>query len=260
MILYHSIAYIVYWSDRTLQYSPFTPHSAIRPESRQIALIQINMEEMNPRGEKKNIPAEKLDNNGTPLNKESCDPVVELAAISTPFKGNQPNKGSSHVIDLNKTPQRKQRRRKYHLKAIIEGKPKRSRKLVTKNNVQSKENLTGKSKYVRKKGLNKIYTTLAEETVELIKYLMSESVKTSCRRSLNIGIGARDECFASRENATTHVGHAYDLTISMKLASNKYMSLPLQTQDPSKCSPSEAQPKEKSTAKRMFFSKEEIIE
>ena len=31
-------------------------------------------------GEEKNFPAGKLDNNGTPLNKELCDPVVELAA------------------------------------------------------------------------------------------------------------------------------------------------------------------------------------
>lgn len=57
--------------------------------------MQINREEKDPRGEQRNAPANKFDNNVPPIGKELCGHVVEFA-VSSPFKENHnPDKGSS---------------------------------------------------------------------------------------------------------------------------------------------------------------------
>ncbi|XP_061368715.1 protein ROS1A-like [Gastrolobium bilobum] len=260
-------------SKRTSQHTPLAPDNAIRAESKQIASMQVNMEENDPGGEEKNVPARNVDNNGTLPNKELCDPVIEFATVSSPFKENHNLvKGSSHDIDLNKI-QQKPRRRKHRPKVIIEGKPKRTRKPVTPKHIQSKENPTGKRKYVRRKGLTKTSTPPTEVTGELTKE-MSQPAKVSCRRSLNFDLGARDESFAGRENETanlgkengvvvqdTNVGLAYIYT-STKLASDGYMSLPEDPQapntSPSRSKPPGAKPKENPTGKRKYVRRKRL--
>ncbi|MCI46586.1 protein ROS1-like, partial [Trifolium medium] len=90
-------------------------------------------------------PAKKLDNDGTPPDKELCDPVVEFAAVSSALMENHnPDEGSSLCTGLNKTPEKKPRRKKHRPKVIREGKPKRTPKLATPKPAPSKENTTGK--------------------------------------------------------------------------------------------------------------------
>ncbi|EXB77337.1 hypothetical protein L484_010163 [Morus notabilis] len=59
--------------------------------------------------------------------------------------------GDGQVIDLNKTPRQKQRRKKYRHKVITEGKPRTPRPKTT-NLAETKKNTTGKRQYVRKNG------------------------------------------------------------------------------------------------------------
>ncbi|RDY12333.1 Protein ROS1, partial [Mucuna pruriens] len=242
---------------RTSQDTPFTLDSANKEESRQIASRQINMEEKNPGWEENNVTANKLDSNVPPNSKELFNPVMEFAAISSPFKENHnPGKGSSHDTDLNKTPQQKPRRRKHRPKVIKEDKPKRARKPVTPKPVQSKENPTVKRKYVRKNGLNKASTPPTEMTRELAKE-MSASAKMSCRRSLNFDI-ENTSALMGKENGVlvheTNIGLAFDLNTSTKQASNSYMSVPEDKQapnpSPSRRKSSETKPEENPTAKK----------
>ncbi|KAK7345415.1 hypothetical protein VNO77_16019 [Canavalia gladiata] len=259
------ISYIAWHSKGTSQDTPFTANNASKAESRQIAQMQINMEEKDPGGGEKNVPARKIDNNVPPINKELCDPLLEFAAVSSPLKENHNlDMGSSHDTDLNKTPQQKQRRRKHRPKVIKEDKPKRTRKPATPKPVQSEENPSGRRKYVRRKGLNSTSTPPTEMTGELTKE-MPGSAKISCRRSLNFEVGTKEESSADRENATallgkengieTDVGLAYDLSSSMKQASNSPMSFPEDTQAPNTSSrrkSSETKTTEISTGKRKY--------
>ncbi|XP_019453312.1 PREDICTED: protein ROS1-like isoform X1 [Lupinus angustifolius] len=184
------------------------PDIAIRAESEQIASMHINVEEKGPHGEEENISAKTLGDNATSPSKELSEPVVEFAAVSTQLKENDnPDYGSSHDIDLSKTPQQKtKRRRKHRPKVIIEGKPKRTRKPATQKPAQAKETPTVKRKYVRKKGLNNTSISPTEMMGELTEEINPESAKQPCRRSLNFDIGPIDESSACRENATAHMG------------------------------------------------------
>ncbi|TKY53045.1 ROS1 protein [Spatholobus suberectus] len=247
--------------------SPQETYNANNEESRQIASVQINMEEKDPGGEERNVPANKLDNNVPPNSKELCDPVIEFAAVSSPLKENHNlDKGSSHDTDLNKTPQQNPRRRKHRPKVIKEDKPKRTRKPIIPKPAPSKENPTVKRKYVRRKGLNQ--TSPTEVIRELTKE-MPGSAKMSCRRSLNFDIGTRDESSAAIENTTallgkengvlvqeTNISLAFDLNTSMKQASNCYMSLPEDAQapntSPSRRKISGTKPEENPTARRKY--------
>ncbi|XP_027363218.1 protein ROS1-like [Abrus precatorius] len=259
------ISYIAWCSKRTSQDTSFTVDTN-KVETRQIASMQITVEEKDPGGEEKNVPAKKFDNNVPPINKELCDPLTEFTSVSSPFKDNDNlDKGSSHDTDLNKTPQQKSRRRKHRPKVIKEDKPKRTRKPATPKAVQSKDNLTGKRRYVRRKGLNKTAASPAEVTGELAKE-MPGSANISCRRSLNFDMGTKDGSSVDIENATllgkengvvvqqTDVGLANDLNSYMKQASNSHMSLPEDTQAPSTPSRKRSGTKttENSTGKRKY--------
>ncbi|KAK7355485.1 hypothetical protein VNO80_14741 [Phaseolus coccineus] len=229
--------YIACCSNRTSQDTPFTLDNANK-ENRQIASMQINMEENDPGGEERTGHASKLDINVLPSSKELCDPAIEFGAISSPFKENQnQDKGTNLDTDLNKTPQQKPRRRKHRPKVIKEGKPKRTPKPVTPKPVQSKENPTVKRKYVRKNALSKTSIPPTEVTRELTKE-MPETAKMSCKRAINFDMGTRDESSAGIENTIAllgkgngvDVGLAYDLDTSVKQVSNSYTSLPEDTQ------------------------------
>ncbi|KAH1216921.1 Protein ROS1 [Glycine max] len=254
--------YIACCSMKTSQDTLFTLDNANK-EGIKIASMQVNMEEKDPGGEERNAPANKLDNNVPPNSKELCDPAMEFAAVSSPLKENHnPDKGSSHDTDLNKTPQQKPRRRKHRPKVIKEGKPKRTRKPATPKPVQPKENTPVKRKYVRKNTVNKTSTPPTEEARELSKEM-------SCKRSLNFDIGTTDESSAAIDNTTallgkengilvqeTNVGSAFDLNTSMKQASNSYMSLPEDKQalntSPSRRKSSGTKPEENTPPKRKY--------
>ncbi|KAI9086381.1 hypothetical protein K1719_031835 [Acacia pycnantha] len=197
--------------------APPTPDKAIRGESRQVVGMQVYVEL------EKNVPST---NSETPDDRELSEAVTEssLAAVSMPLKENHnPDKGGSHVVDLNQTPTPKQRRKKHRPKVIKEGKPNSTRKPVTSKPAQPKENPTCKRKYVRKKGLNKASTPPPTEvTVELTESIMPGSTKKSCRRSLNFELTEQPggETTVPRENVTLHIGKGSGLLEETHTAPN----------------------------------------
>ncbi|KAK4281603.1 hypothetical protein QN277_013074 [Acacia crassicarpa] len=190
-------------SGKTISHlAPPTPDKAIRGESRQVVGMQVYMK----------LEKDVLSTNSeTPDNRELSEAVMEssLAAVSTPLKENHnPDKGGSHVVDLNQTPTPKQRRKKHRPKVIKEGKPNSARKPITQKPTQPKENPTLKFKYVRKKGLNKASTPPPTEvTVESTESIMPGSTKKSCRRSSNFELTEQPggETTVPTENVTLHI-------------------------------------------------------
>ncbi|CAJ1968737.1 unnamed protein product [Sphenostylis stenocarpa] len=87
----------------------------------------------------------------------------------------QPDKGSSHDIDLSEPPQQKPRRKKSP-NVIKEDKPKRTRNPVTPKPVQSKENPTDKRRYVRRR-VNSSSAFPTEVTGEPSKEKLPESAQ-----------------------------------------------------------------------------------
>ena len=212
---------MAYYGKTTSQVAPPAPDNAVRAENTQDAGMQLYMEAKDQGREEKKV-REAKHNNESPHNKELCDPVIELAAVSTTCKENHShNKEIIHHIDLNKTPQQKPKRRKHRPKVITAGKPKRDRKPVTPKPAQSKENPTGKRKYVRKKGLNTASTPQTEVPGEWNKPLIPESAKKTCRRSLNFDIGEQQDGNSTRrENTTIHFGREIGVPVKETQASN----------------------------------------
>ncbi|XWS59542.1 hypothetical protein CRYUN_Cryun08bG0131100 [Craigia yunnanensis] len=138
-------------------FAPITPDKATRAERKEVSEIENLCIEN--RTEKRDEQANELaaaDVNGLQCSKELQKPVTESSLAATPTKENQnPNDGGSHLVDLDRTPKQKQRRRKHRPKVITESKPRRTRKPVTPTPSDSQENPTGKRKYVRKNRLNK---------------------------------------------------------------------------------------------------------
>ncbi|KAA8518624.1 hypothetical protein F0562_016098 [Nyssa sinensis] len=184
-------------------------------------------------------------------------------AVSTPLQENHNlDKGGNRDIDLNKTPQQKQRRKKHRPKVIIEGQPKRTPKPVTPKPAGSKENPTGKRKYVRKNRLDRSTATpSADVTSGTTNSKTAGHTAKSCRRSLNFDLESqvRDESslhmppsnhdsesqaqnYHTRSQSklkstmqldqgmemmveNTRVANAYDITHSMNQVMEGYMSM-----------------------------------
>ncbi|TYI43239.1 hypothetical protein ES332_A01G154500v1 [Gossypium tomentosum] len=104
------------------------------------------------------------------FSQQNCDLLQNIVnsssvIISAPMEEKDSERGSVQGIDLNKTPQQKPpKRRKHRPKVIVEGKPKRTPKPTTTANVNSKDNPSGKRKYVRRKGLTELATQHADPT------------------------------------------------------------------------------------------------
>ncbi|XVE96505.1 hypothetical protein REPUB_Repub02eG0228100 [Reevesia pubescens] len=160
-------------------FAPITPEKVTRAERKEVSEIE-NLYIEN-RTEKRNEQANELDAAGVDVNELQCSKelqkaVTESPLVATPSEGNKnPDNGGSQLIDLEKTPQQKQRRRKHRPKVITEGKP-RTRKPVTPKPSGSQENPTGKRKYVRKNRINNDTSTPpgeanAENTTRKRKYV-----------------------------------------------------------------------------------------
>lgn len=188
------------------------------------------------------INIHELDNNKD-LAKTSPDSLH--ATLSTELQENDnSDKGVNNIIDLNKTPQLKQRRRKHRPKVIREGKPKR-----TPRPPGSKENPTVKRKYVRKNALNENKTPPSTEFREHTDSNKLKSTKRSCRRALNFEIeepgDGSSSCRSLNMDLQSHelnscsngvelvadntqVGIAHDLVSSTNQILKDYLSLPEQ--------------------------------
>ncbi|KAM0940764.1 putative DNA glycosylase, plant [Dioscorea sansibarensis] len=108
--------------------------------------------------------------------------------------------GEEQVIDLNKTPQQKPKRKKHRPKVIREGKPARRGRTATPKPVTPKpttERPTGKRKYVRRKNVSNPVETPSEALGECVESQNANGMK-SARRSLNFVSGLTGEgCTAS---------------------------------------------------------------
>ncbi|XVE76032.1 hypothetical protein DITRI_Ditri12bG0140400 [Diplodiscus trichospermus] len=207
-------------------FAPITPEKATRAERKEVPEI-ANLYPENGTTEKRDeqanqLAAAEVDVNGLQCSKELQQPATESSLAAIASKENQnPDNGGSHLVDPNRTPQQKQRRRKHRPRVITEGKP-RTRKPVTPKPNGSEENPKGKRKYVRKSRLSKDPSTPpGEENVDNStrkrkyvrrKGLNKESMvptqeesgqgatcpetleqnKKSCRRALDFGIEGKE--------------------------------------------------------------------
>ncbi|KAK6244584.1 hypothetical protein QUC31_010993 [Theobroma cacao] len=141
-------------------FAPITPDKATRAERNEdleIENLYIENKTTEQREEQANeLAAARVDVNGSQCSKELQKPVTESSLAAIPTKEIQnPDNGGSNLVDLDRTPQQKQRRKKHRPKVITEGKPRKISKPVTPKPSGSQENPTGKRKYVRKNRLNK---------------------------------------------------------------------------------------------------------
>ncbi|GMI84827.1 DEMETER [Hibiscus trionum] len=123
-----------------------------------------------------NCEKEKQENliacNENGVSQKNCEHLQNVvdsssAVISTTMEEKDSERASARGIDLNKTPQQKPpKRRKHRPKVIVEGKPKSTPKSAAAANINSKDNPSGKRKYVRKKGLEESATEHADSTKE----------------------------------------------------------------------------------------------
>ncbi|XVE61545.1 hypothetical protein DITRI_Ditri06bG0049200 [Diplodiscus trichospermus] len=146
-------------------FAPITPDKATRAERKKVSEIEnLYIENRTEKRDEHTNQLAAVDVNGLSCSKELQKPVTESSLAATPTKENQNlDLGGSHLVELDRTPQQKQRRRKHRPKVITESKPRRTRKPVTPKPSDSQENPTGKRKYVRNNGLNKDTSTPPEE-------------------------------------------------------------------------------------------------
>ncbi|KAI7741491.1 hypothetical protein M8C21_000187 [Ambrosia artemisiifolia] len=117
----------------------------------------------------------------TPLTPDQAK-RLNLEADKEVVEANQDSeKGLTEQVDLNETPQPKQKRRKHRPKVITEGKPRRARKPVTPKPETPNPNgsSTGKRKYVRRNGVEKSATTPDGSKTGKRKYVRSKGVEKS---------------------------------------------------------------------------------
>ncbi|XP_015898699.3 DNA glycosylase/AP lyase ROS1 [Ziziphus jujuba] len=163
------------------QFAPVTPDKPKRADNKQASEPVAERGDQGREKQQNEAASTMVDIIVIDSDKEIPKPASDsfLAAVSTPLKEN-------NGIDLNKTPQKKQRRKKHRPKVVREGKPKRTPKPVTPKPAGSKENPTEKRKYVRKKGVNKAPETsppaVAGQTSD---FRTDQTTKKSCRRTLN---------------------------------------------------------------------------
>ncbi|XP_077230322.1 DNA glycosylase/AP lyase ROS1-like isoform X2 [Tasmannia lanceolata] len=125
-------------------------------------------------------------------------PVEQSSTVpSTPLKENKKSdRGEEQGIELNKTPQKKPKRKKHRPKVVRDGKPKTTPKPVTPKQASDRENPSRKRnyvQYVRRSGPKVSATPRAD--VEVVNPATTSSEKC-CKRALNFASEgqAGDEC------------------------------------------------------------------
>ncbi|KAK9755489.1 hypothetical protein RND81_01G028900 [Saponaria officinalis] len=181
-------------------------------------------------------------------NEKVSGPITDSlpGKVSTVEEDNSLDKGNQ-AIDLNNTPQKKPRRRRYQPKVIRENKPKRTPKPKTPKPTETQ----GKRKYARK---NKTNTPTAKPPEEGTEPKPSEQKPTepepketpvkSCKKSLNfdlngqateqssnVGFDAEPQTSECQEAGNESVGKmsisAYDLNLTQNQELREYISLPV---------------------------------
>lgn len=172
------------------QFPPVTPDQGKRLKNRQQSDIQnFSVDESLQQGKDKleiTTTSSQLGNHRDELLHSVI--ASHLASDSTLKEKNISEDGGHGGIDLNKTPlQRPPKRKKHRPKVVVEGKLKRTPKPTASKANISKENPSGKRKYVRRKGLEGSTSSKQNETNRVEASGVSSAAK-SCRRVLNFDL------------------------------------------------------------------------
>ncbi|XVE99111.1 hypothetical protein REPUB_Repub03eG0168700 [Reevesia pubescens] len=184
----------------SFQSMPTAAYPTKKMENKQISIVPTSAaDESSTHGKQKqeNLSA----TNGNEVSQQNCELLQNIvdsssAVIFTPMEEKRESESESDQgIDLNKTPQQKPpKRRKHRPKVIVEGKPKRTSKLATTTNINSKDKPSGKRKYVRRKGLTESASEHANSTKESDphaetpakrKYVRKKSLKESANEQID---------------------------------------------------------------------------
>ncbi|OMO82072.1 hypothetical protein CCACVL1_12092 [Corchorus capsularis] len=197
------------------EFAPITPDKATRAERKKVAETEkVHVESITEKGDEQ-ASASTVDVNGVQEHKQ---PGTESSLAATPTKENQiAENGGSQLVDLERTPQQKQRRKKHRPKVITEGKPRKARKTATPKPSAPQETPTGKRKYVRRNRLNEDASTPpgegnGENSTRKRKYVRRKGLnkeeesrtgdshpetleqnKKTCRRALNFDINDQEK-------------------------------------------------------------------
>ncbi|GMP68395.1 hypothetical protein CsSME_00028024 [Camellia sinensis var. sinensis] len=177
--------------NNSFPFAPVTPdHTKQFENHRHSEMLSFSVDESS--SQEKDMTENILTSIGREAIENHCDEMLQnivdsssaAVSISLKEKKNSELEGDRGT-DVNETPQQKTpKRRKHRPKVIVEGKPKRTPKPTTPNNTDSKENPTGKRKYVRKKSLEATLTQRIDATNEATVSTFEPREK-SCRKVLN---------------------------------------------------------------------------
>ncbi|XP_052310261.1 DNA glycosylase/AP lyase ROS1 isoform X3 [Populus trichocarpa] len=180
-------------AETTSQFAPVTPDKGMKVESKKIIEMQnLCTHSRNQEFSDDGIVSRGADASGLQTDEELLQRATNSSfAVGSPVlkENHNPDRRDSDVIDLNRTPQQKPRRKKHRPKVINEGKRKGPQKSTTPKSAASTEKPTGKRKYVRKKALGKApASSPAEANGQSADPKIIEQAKKSCRRALNFDI------------------------------------------------------------------------
>ncbi|KAL8268400.1 hypothetical protein R6Q59_002198 [Mikania micrantha] len=164
----------------SLQFTPLTPDQTKRARHKHMEYDMV-------------VP-----NENQRINLASENDVVEVNQHSM--------KGLTEEVNLNETPQPKQRRRKHRPKVVTEGKPKRGRKPATAKPPDGSSSSTGKRNYVRRKGVEKSPATPASPglfeshgTGGVIHPSPDRQTKKTCKRKIDFDVVVDKTCTMTSE-------------------------------------------------------------
>ncbi|KAL6998133.1 hypothetical protein U1Q18_008260 [Sarracenia purpurea var. burkii] len=205
----------VFSSRNISQFAPTTPDQCKKAEENKLACDIHNFSVDKITDWERNKQGNELPITRVEVNEHQCEKDLQVskdlpsAAVSTQLAENHnPDKESNTGIDLNRTPQEKQRRKKHRPKVVIEGQPKKTPKPVTPKPEGPQENPTGKRKYVRKNKLEKPSgTPTTEVTSRSTDPKTVPHTEKSCRRTLNFDVECpvREERFSCRPESNENI-------------------------------------------------------
>jgi len=179
-------------------FAPLTPDLRWRAEST-VGSGTINTQVDQPPNEQTVLQEHEAAAAMVNLQEFSNEEITGTATDSSPGKvsiaveeNHNPDKIGEQGIDLNKTPQKKPRRKRYLPKVVSEDKPKRTPKPNIPKPMDSKETPRVKRKYVRKNKMNPPVTPPPAEAAETSDPKPIEQAFTSCRKSLNFDLNEQE--------------------------------------------------------------------
>ncbi|XP_022765546.1 transcriptional activator DEMETER-like [Durio zibethinus] len=199
---------------------PAAPDQTKKMEDKQISPVPTSAgdESLIHEKEKQEI---LIASNGNEVSQQNCELLQNIvdsssAVISTTIEGKKDSeRGSDQGIDLNKTPQQKPpKQRKHRPKVIVEGNKRNPKSAITKT-INSKDNPSGKRKYVRRKGLIESATEHTDSTKESDPSAGTPAKRKYVRRK-SLKESANEQIDSMKES-----GHSAGITVKGEYIHNK---------------------------------------